>query len=112
MDNQQISLVTQERKERARLLLVFFHAGEHGCGSIEDVLLIRCAETAPGGPAHAKHLVQNIRAIQCQRDGWWPAFLRLLFLMLHSVTNTADLSRRAELALTFYPSCGEPVGAG
>src|SRR4029434_3818071 len=100
MDNHQVSLVAQERKERAGFFMVFFHAREHGSGSVEDMLLIRCAQCAPGGPAHTKHLVQDIGAIQRQRDSWWPTFMRLLFLVLHGFTNTSAFVcwRRAELA--------------
>src|SRR4029450_5015948 len=111
MDNHQVSLVAQERKESAGFFMVFFHAREHGSGSVEDVLLIRRAKGAPGGPAHAKHLVQDVRPIQRQRHSGEPGFWRSLFIVLHSVTNTSEFVcwRRAELAAG---ALTEPRGTG
>jgi len=67
MDDHQIALMAQQRKQRGWFLFVLFHRGESGDGPVEDMLLIRIRQSAPRRPAHAEHLMQDKGAVQGER---------------------------------------------
>ena len=83
MDEHQIALVTQERKRRGRLFFVLLHSREHRRRSVNNLLLIRSAESTPGRPAKTEHLVENVGAVEGER-------------------NRRDMSRAISLFLSFH----------
>jgi hypothetical protein len=67
MHQHQVAFVTEHSEQARGFLLVVFHATKFCRGLVENRVLLGSAEGAPSGPAHAKHLMEQIRAVESQR---------------------------------------------
>jgi len=67
VNDHQIALVTEHGEEPGGGLLIHFQISEQGRGFSQDMFLLASAERFPGRPAHAKHLMQQVGAVEAQR---------------------------------------------